>query len=55
MVTSQFPGAYWHERVGNLTSTDAVLDRLVHSAHRALSARRWLQSEPSPASTSVVR
>jgi DNA replication protein DnaC len=26
--------AHWHEHIGNPTIADAVLDRLVHSAHR---------------------
>jgi DNA replication protein DnaC len=34
MVTSQLPVAHWHEHIGNSTITDAVLDRLVHCAHR---------------------
>jgi DNA replication protein DnaC len=34
MVTSQLPVAHWHEHIGNPTIADALLDRLVHSAHR---------------------
>jgi DNA replication protein DnaC len=34
MVTSHSPVAHWHEHIGNPTMADAVLDRLVHSAHR---------------------
>jgi hypothetical protein len=34
VVTSQLPVAHWHEHIGNLTIADAVLDRLVHTAHR---------------------
>jgi DNA replication protein DnaC len=34
VVTSQLPVAHWHEHIGNPTIADAVLDRLVHSAHR---------------------
>ena len=26
--------AHWHEHIGNPTIADAVLDRLVHTAHR---------------------
>jgi len=32
--TSQVPVEHWHENIGNPTITDAVLDRLVHGAHR---------------------
>jgi len=34
IVTSQVPVEHWHEHIGNPTIADAVLDRLVHSAHR---------------------
>jgi DNA replication protein DnaC len=34
VVTSQFPVASWHELIGNPTLADAILDRLVHDAHK---------------------
>ena len=34
LITSQFPPARWHELVGDATVADAILDRLVHGAHR---------------------
>ena len=34
MVTSQLPIDNWHAHIGDPTIADAVLDRLVHSAHR---------------------
>ena len=34
IVTSQLPVAHWHEALGEPTLADAILDRLVHSAHR---------------------
>ena len=34
VVTSQVPVEHWHEHIGNPTIADAVLDRLVHGAHR---------------------
>lgn len=34
IVTSQLPVGLWHEHIGSPTIADAVLDRLVHSAHR---------------------
>src|ERR1700712_509662 len=34
IVTSQVPVEYWHKHIGNPTIADAVLDRLVHGAHR---------------------
>jgi DNA replication protein DnaC len=34
IVTSQLPVEHWHEIIGGPTIADAVLDRLVHNAHR---------------------
>ena len=34
IVTSQVPLAQWHEVIGSPTLADAILDRLVHNAHR---------------------
>lgn len=33
IVTSQLPTEHWHEAIGDATLADAILDRLVHSAH----------------------
>ena len=34
ILTSQLPVARWHEQIGDPTSADGILDRLVHNAHR---------------------
>jgi DNA replication protein DnaC len=34
LVTSQLPLEHWHEIIGDATFGDAILDRLVHHAHR---------------------
>jgi DNA replication protein DnaC len=34
VVTSQLPLSTWHEVIGDPTYADAILDRLVHNAHR---------------------
>jgi DNA replication protein DnaC len=34
LITSQFPPARWHELIGDATVADAILDRLIHGAHR---------------------
>ena len=34
LVTSQLPLAQWHERLGDPTLADAILDRLVHNAYK---------------------
>lgn len=34
LLTSQFPIKLWHDTIGNPTVADAILDRLIHNAHR---------------------
>ena len=34
IITSQIPVDRWHELIGDPTYADAILDRLVHNAHR---------------------
>src|SRR6201991_122780 len=34
IVTSQLPVEHWHDIIGDPTIADAILDRLVHNAHR---------------------
>jgi DNA replication protein DnaC len=34
VVTSQLPTASWHHAIGDSTYADAILDRLLHNAHR---------------------
>jgi DNA replication protein DnaC len=34
IITSQVPVSKWHEIIGEKTIADAILDRLVHDAHR---------------------
>jgi DNA replication protein DnaC len=34
LITNQFPVDRWHELIGEPTLADAILDRLVHHAHR---------------------
>jgi DNA replication protein DnaC len=34
MITSQIPVDRWHDIIGDPTLADAILDRLVHNAHR---------------------
>lgn len=34
IVTSQLPVDRWHDVIGNPTHADAILDRLLHNAHR---------------------
>jgi len=34
IITSQLAVEHWHEAIANPTIADAILDRLVHNAHR---------------------
>ena len=34
LITSQLPPTRWHELIGDATVADAILDRLIHGAHR---------------------
>ena len=36
LITSQLPLENWHEIIGDPTLADAILDRLVHTAHRII-------------------
>jgi DNA replication protein DnaC len=53
LITSQVPVNRWHEVIGDPTLADAILDRIVHRAHRieltGPSLRRRLVAAESPA------
>lgn len=34
LITSQLPIENWHAHIGDPTIADAILDRLIHNAHR---------------------
>ena len=34
LITSQLPVERWHEIIGDPTYADAIMDRLIHNAHR---------------------
>jgi DNA replication protein DnaC len=34
LITAQVPVAQWHDLIGEATIADAILDRIVHNAHR---------------------
>jgi len=34
LITSQLPLPHWHEAIGDPTLADAILDRLLHNAHK---------------------
>ena len=51
LVTSQLPLEHWHDYLGNPTLADAILDRLLHGAHKLIlkggSMRRLQAVEPA--------
>jgi DNA replication protein DnaC len=49
LVTSQLPVDHWHEMIGDPTFGDAILDRLVHHAHRLTLTGGSLRRLPTPA------
>jgi DNA replication protein DnaC len=34
LITAQLPVVKWHDMIGEPTIADAILDRIVHNAHR---------------------
>src|SRR5215831_8309645 len=49
LLTSQVPVDKWHEVIGDPTYADAILDRLVHNAHRIdLAGYSMRRSRPRP-------
>ena len=56
LITSQFPVQDWHESMPDPTIADAILDRLVHNAHRidlkgeSMRKRKSKSPEPLPPS-----
>jgi DNA replication protein DnaC len=53
IVTSQLPVAHWHEGLGEPTVADAILDRLLHGAHRLESPGESLRRSETAAAQTV--
>ena len=51
LITSQLPIEHWHDMIGDATFGDAILDRLVHHAHRLTLTGGSLRRLPSPDAT----
>ena len=49
IVTSQVPVDHWHEVIGDPTIADAILDRLVHNAHRLMLKGESLRKQAAKA------
>jgi DNA replication protein DnaC len=57
LITSQLPLEHWHDAIGDNTFADAILDRLVHNAHRLTlkgGSMRKKNSAKSPDTTHVA-
>jgi DNA replication protein DnaC len=50
ILTSQIPVAQWHEQIGDATTADGILDRLVHNAHRIEMRGESLRKKHHPTS-----
>lgn len=51
LVTSQLPVEHWHELIGDPTFGDAILDRLVHQAHRITLKGRSMRANDAAKTT----
>jgi DNA replication protein DnaC len=47
LITSQLPLDHWHDAIGERTFADAILDRLVHNAHRLNLKGGSMRKKPS--------
>jgi DNA replication protein DnaC len=52
LVTSQLPVDHWHQALGDPTLADAILDRLVHNAHKIALQGESLRKQRQPPSAS---
>ena len=48
LITAQLPVAKWHDMIGEPTIADAILDRIVHNAHRVTLEGDSMRKRKSP-------
>jgi DNA replication protein DnaC len=53
LVTSQLPFDHWHDAIGDPTLADAILDRLVHQAHRLTLKGASMRARPGNGRTAA--
>ena len=53
LITSQVPVDHWHDLIGDATFGDAILDRLVHHAHRITLTGGSLRKLHAPTATTT--
>ena len=50
LITAQLPVAAWHDMIGEPTIADAILDRIIHNAHRITLKGDSMRRQKAPAS-----
>jgi IstB-like ATP binding protein len=48
LITSQIPVDRWHDLIGDPTYADAILDRIIHNAHRLQLIGDSLRKQSAP-------
>ena len=48
LITAQLPVAAWHDMIGEPTIADAILDRIIHNAHRITLEGDSMRRQKSP-------
>lgn len=54
IITSQIPVSKWHEIIGEQTIADAILDRIVHDAHRIEMKGESLRKKRLPKNEEII-
>ena len=49
LITSQPPTEHWHDYLNDPTLVDAILDRVLHAAHKISLTGESLRKQPKPA------
>jgi DNA replication protein DnaC len=55
VITAQLPVEHWHGWIGEATIADAILDRLLHQAHRLMLKGESLRRTAARSTTSSER
>ena len=53
LIASQLPVEHWHELIGEATLADAILDRLLHNAHRLTLTGESMRRSTAPSESPV--
>lgn len=54
LITSQVPVSAWHDVIGEQTIADAILDRIVHDAHRLEMKGESLRKKRQPKTEEII-